>query len=80
MNKTELIAAVAEKAELSRKDAEAAVSAVIDAITAALSQEEKVQLVGFGSFEVKTRAERVGRNSKTPVFKAGKALKDAVSQ
>ena len=82
MNKTELIAAVAEKAELSRKDAEAAVSAVIDAITAALSQEEKVQLVGFGSFEVKTRAERVGRNpktkeniqipaSKTPVFKAG---------
>ena len=68
-----------------------AVSAVIDAITAALSQEEKVQLVGFGSFEVKTRAERVGRNpktketiqipaSKTPVFKAGKALKDAVSQ
>ena len=91
MNKTELIAAVAEKAELSRKDAEAAVSAVIDAITAALSQEEKVQLVGFGSFEVKTRAERVGRNpktketiqipaSKTPVFKAGKALKDAGSQ
>ena len=91
MNKTELIAAVAEKAELSRKDAEAAVSAVIDAITAALSQEEKVQLVGFGSFEVKTRAERVGRNPKTketiqipasntPVFKAGKALKDAVSQ
>ena len=91
MNKTELIAAVAEKAELSRKDAEAAVSAVIDAITAALSQEEKVQLVGFGSFEVKTRAERVGRNpktketiqipaSKTPVFKDGKALKDAVSQ
>ena len=91
MNKTELIAAVAEKAELSKKDAEAAVSATIDAITAALSQEEKVQLVGFGSFEVKTRAERVGRNpktkeaiqipaSKTPVFKASKALKDAVSQ
>ena len=91
MNKTELIAAVAEKAELSKKDAEAAVSAVIDAITAALSQEEKVQLVGFGSFEVKTRAERVGRNpktkeaiqipaSKTPVIKAGKALKDAVAK
>ena len=91
MNKTELIAAVAEKSELSKKDAEAAVSAVIDAITAALSQEEKVQLVGFGSFEVKTRAERVGRNpktkeaiqipaSKTAVFKAGKALKDAVSK
>lgn len=89
MNKTELIAAVAEKAELSKKDAEAAVSAMIEAITAALSQEEKVQLVGFGSFEVKARAERMGRNpktkepipiaaSKTPVFKAGKALKDAV--
>ncbi|MEA4933894.1 MAG: HU family DNA-binding protein [Lawsonibacter sp.] len=89
MNKTELIAAVAEKAELSKKDAEAAVSAAIEAITAALSQDEKVQLVGFGSFEVKARAERVGRNpktketiqipaSKTPVFKAGKALKDAV--
>lgn len=89
MNKTELIAAVAEKAELSKKDAESAITAAIDAITAALSQDEKVQLVGFGSFEVKTRAERVGRNpktketikipaSKTPVFKAGKALKDAV--
>ena len=89
MNKTELIAAVAEKAELSKKDAEAAVTAAIDAITAALSQDEKVQLVGFGSFEVKARAERVGRNpktketikipaSKTPVFKAVKALKDAV--
>ena len=91
MNKTELIAAVAEKADLSKKDAEAAVTAAIDAITAALSQQEKVQLVGFGYFEVKTRAERVGRNpktketikipaSKTPVFKAGKALKDAVAQ
>lgn len=89
MNKTELIAAVAEKAELSKKDAEAAVSAAIETITAALTQDEKVQLVGFGSFEVKARAERVGRNpktketiqipaSKTPVFKAGKALKDAV--
>ena len=89
MNKTELIAAVAEKAELSKKDAEAAITAMVDAITEALSQEEKVQLVGFGSFEVKTRAERLGRNpktkeeihipaSKTPVFKAGKALKDAV--
>ena len=89
MNKTELIAAVAEKAELSKKDAEAAITATIDAITEALSQEEKVQLVGFGSFEVKARAERVGRNpktketikipaSKTPVFKAGKALKDSI--
>ena len=89
MNKTELIAAVAEKTELSKKDAEAAITAAIDAIVGALSQDEKVQLVGFGSFEVKARAERVGRNpktketikipaSKTPVFKAGKALKDAV--
>lgn len=89
MNKTELIAAVSEKAELSKKDAEAAVSATVDAITAALEQGEKVQLVGFGSFEVKSRAARTGRNpktkepieipaSKTPVFKAGKALKDAV--
>ena len=89
MNKTELIAEVAKKCGLSKKDAEAAVSAVIEAITEALTQEEKVQLVGFGSFEVKVRAERLGRNpktkeeihipaSKTPVFKAGKALKDAV--
>lgn len=91
MNKTELIAAVAEKADLSKKDAEAAITAMVDAITEALVQEEKVQLVGFGSFEVKTRAERVGRNPKTkesiqipaskaPVFKAGKALKDAVAK
>ena len=91
MNKTELIAAVAEKTELSKKDSEAAVSAVVDAITAALSQGEKVQLVGFGSFEVKARAARTGRNpqtgaavaiaaSKVPVFKAGKALKDAVAE
>ena len=91
MNKTELIAAVAEKAELSKKDAEAAVTATIDAITEALVREEKVQLVGFGSFEIKSRAERVGRNPKTkatiqspastaPVFKAGTALKDAVAQ
>ena len=88
MNKTELINAVAEKAELSKKDA---VTAMIDAITGALVEGEKVQLVGFGAFEVKARAERVGRNpqtketitipaSKTPVFKAGKALKDAVSK
>ena len=91
MNKTELIAAVAEKAELSKKDAEAAITAVVEAITEALQKEEKVQLVGFGSFEVKKRAERTGRNphngeaipipaSKAPVFKAGKALKDAVSK
>lgn len=91
MNKTELIAAVAEKAELSKKDAEAAVTAVIDAITESLCKEEKVQLVGFGSFEVKNRSARMGRNpqtkepipiaaSKAPVFKAGKALKDAVDK
>ena len=91
MNKIELIAAVAEKADLSKKDAEAAINATVEAITEALSQQEKVQLVGFGSFEVKPRAARVGRNpktkepvqipaSKTPVFKAGKALKDAVSK
>ena len=90
MNKTELIAAVAEKADLSKKDAEAAITATVDAITEALTQGEKVQLVGFGSFEVKTRAARVGRNPRTgeeipiseaklPVFKAGKALKDAVA-
>ena len=91
MNKTELIAAVAEKADLSKKDAEAAITAAVDAITEALTQGEKVQLGGFGSFEVKTRAARVGRNPRTgeeipiseaklPVFKAGKALKDAVAQ
>ena len=62
MNKTELINAVAEKAELSKKDAEAAVTAMIDDITGALVEGEKVQLVGFGAFEVKARAERVGRN------------------
>ena len=91
MNKTELIAAVAEKADLSKKDAEAAITATVDAITEALTQGEKVQLVGFGAFEVKCRAERTGRNPKTkesikipaskvPVFKPGKALKDVVAQ
>ena len=91
MNKTELIAAVAEKAEMSKKDAEAAVTAVVDVISESLRKGEKVQLVGFGSFEVKRRAARTGRNpqtkepipiadSKAPVFKAGKALKDAVAR
>ena len=91
MNKMELVAEVAEKAELSKKDAEAAVSAAIDVITEALRKGDKVQLVGFGSFEVKSRAERMGRNpqtkepipipaSKAPVFKVGKALKDAVAR
>ena len=91
MNKPELIAAAAEKAGLSKKDTEAAVNAAIEAITEALQQSEKVQLVGFGAFEVKARAERIGRNprtkeqisipaSKVPVFKPGKALKDAVAK
>ena len=91
MNKAELIAAVAEKATLSKKDSEAAVNAALEAITAALQDGDKVQLVGFGSFEVKKRAARTGRNPRTkevveipasqvPVFKAGKALKDAVSK
>lgn len=89
MNKTELINAVAEKAGLSKKNAEAVVNATLAAITESLKAEEKVQLVGFGSFEVKHRAERTGLNprtgdsvtiaaSKVPAFKAGKALKDAV--
>ena len=91
MNKTELINAVAEKAGLSKKDAEKAVGATIDAVTDALVAGDKVQLVGFGAFEVKCRNARVGRNPKTketieipaskiPAFKAGKALKDKVSK
>ena len=91
MNKAELINAAAEKAGLSRKDTEAAVNAAIEVITAALADTEKVQLVGFGAFEVKARAERIGRNPKTkesikipaskvPVFKPGKALKDTVAK
>ena len=91
MNKTELINAVAVSADVSKKEAEAVITAALDAITAALKEGDKVQLVGFGSFEVKKRAARVGRNPKTkeaieipasvvPVFKAGKALKDAVGQ
>ena len=89
MNKTELINAVADKTQLSKKDAEAAITATVEAIAEALTREEKVQLVGFGSFEVKSRAARIGRNphtkeqinipaSKTPVFKPGKALKDSI--
>ena len=62
MNKNELISAVAEKTQLSKKDSEAAITAALEAITASLAREEKVQLVGFGSFEVKARAERMGRN------------------
>ena len=91
MNKTELISAVADKAGLSKKDSEKAVNAVVDAITEALKSGDKVQLIGFGSFEVKERAERIGRNprpkeaikipaAKIPQFKAGKAFKDAISE
>ena len=91
MNKAELISAVAAAAEVSKKDAEAVIVATLDTITAALKEGEKVQLVGFGSFEVKNRAERLGRNpqtgepvpvpaSKSPVFKAAKSLKDAVNK
>lgn len=91
MNKAELILAVSEETGFSRKDVETTVNATLNAITKALVQEEKVQIVGFGSFETKQRAERLGRNPKTresvvipaakaPVFKAGKALKDAVDQ
>ncbi len=89
MNKTELIDAVAKKGELTKKDAEKAVNAVLDAVTDALAAGEKIQIVNFGTFEVKTRAARTGRNpktgeameiaaSKTPAFTAGKGLKDAV--
>ena len=91
MNKSELINAVAEKAALSKKDSEAAVAAALDAISAALAEGDEVRLVGFGTFEVKHRKARMGRNphtkeqieipaSKVPVFKAGKALKDTVAQ
>ena len=91
MNKSELVAAMAEKGELTKKDAEKALNAFIETVTEALTEEERVQLVGFGTFEVRHRAERKGRNpqtreeiiipaSKAPVFKAGKALKDAVQE
>lgn len=91
MNKTELIAAVAEKAELSKKDAEKAVKAFTDVVAEELVKGEKIQLVGFGTFEVSERAAREGRNpksgekmtiaaSRTPKFKAGKALKDQVNE
>ena len=90
MNKTELVAAMAEKAELSKKDAEAAVNAFTKVVEEELKNGGKIQLVGFGTFEVSERAAREGRNpqsgevmkiaaSKAPKFKAGKALKDAVN-
>ena len=89
MNKTELVSAVAEKTGLSKKDSDAAVNATIDAITESLKNDDKVALVGFGTFEVRARAERMGKNpqtgeaikiaaSKVPAFIAGKALKDAL--
>ena len=89
MNKAELINSVAATAEVSKKEAEAVITATLDAITAALKDGDKVTLVGFGTFEVRERPERKGRNpqtgaeitieaSKLPAFKAGKALKDAV--
>ena len=91
MNKTELVAAIAEQAELSKKDSEKALKAFIDVVSEELKKGEKIQLVGFGTFEVIERAAREGRNpltgekmkikaSKAPKFKAGKALKDAVNE
>ena len=90
MNKTELIAAIAEQAEISKKDAEKALKAFVDVVTEQLKEGQKVQLVGFGTFEVSERAAREGRNPQTgktmkiaackaPKFKAGKALKDMVN-
>ncbi len=90
MNKTELVAAMAEQAGLTKKDAEAALKAFTDVVAAELKKDEKVQLVGFGTFEVAKREAREGRNpqtgevmkiaaSKAPKFKAGKALKDMIN-
>ena len=89
MNKTELIAAIAEKSGVSKKDAEKVVNATVEVITDAMAKGDKVALTGFGSFEVRERAAREGKNLRTgekiqiaackvPAFKAGKALKDAV--
>lgn len=91
MNKAELIASMAEKSELSKKDAEKALNAFLESVESALAAGDKVQLVGFGSFEVRERAARKGRNpqtreeitikaAKSPVFKVGKALKDMVNK
>ena len=91
MNKTELVAAIAERSELSKKDAEQALKAFVDVVTDELKKGEKIQLVGFGTFEVAKRAAREGINPKTkepitipecmsPKFKAGKALKDAINE
>ncbi len=91
MNKTELVAAIAEKAELTKKDAEKALAAVVSTVSDALASGDKVQLVGFGTFEVRARDARTGKNprtgevikiaaSKVPAFKAGKALKEIVNK
>ncbi|MBP2650769.1 MAG: histone family protein DNA-binding protein [Firmicutes bacterium] len=91
MNKTELVASVADKAGITKKDAEKAINALFTTVEEALAQNDKVQIIGFGTFEVKERQERKGRNpqtgeeitieaSKTPVFKAGKGLKDSVNK
>ncbi len=91
MNKTELVAAIADKAGLSKKDAEKALKAFTDTVSTQLKKGDKIQLVGFGTFEVTKRAAREGRNpqtgdvmkipaSKAPKFKAGKALKDLVNK
>ena len=91
MNKTELVAAVAEKAEISKKDADSAVNAVIESIIEAVASKDKVQIVGFGTFEAIERKEKIGKNPRTgeeikiaasvvPAFKAGKAFKDATNK
>ena len=91
MNKTELVAAVAENAEISKKDADSAVNAVIESIIEAVASKDKVQIVGFGTFEARERKEKIGKNPRTgeeikiaasvvPAFKAGKAFKDATNK
>ncbi|ERT61970.1 MULTISPECIES: HU family DNA-binding protein [Megasphaera] len=91
MNKTELIASVAQKSDLTKKDAEKAVKAVFESVSETLKKGDKVQIIGFGTFEVRHRKAREGRNprnnevikikaSKTPAFKAGKQLKDLVNK
>ena len=91
MNKTELIAAIAERAELSKKDSEKALKAFVDVVAEELKKDHKIQLVGFGTFEVSSRSARTGRNPQTgeemeiaackaPKFKAGKALKDVINE
>lgn len=91
MNKAELISSIADKSKLSKKDAEIALKALVESVEESLEKGEKVQLVGFGTFETRSRAERMGRNPKTkepmqiaastvPVFKAGKEFKERVNK